>query len=356
MKIVVYAITKNEEKFAKRWIDSMKEADKIYVLDTGSTDNTVNILKENNVIVKEKQIKPFRFDIARNESLNIITEPADIYVCTDLDEVFNPGWRKNLEKIWKENTTRCRYFYNWSFDENNKSQVTYYLNKIHTKDYKWKDPVHEYLVYNGNKKENIITTDEIILNHYPDKTKSRSNYLPLLELAVKENPNDERHLHYLGREYMYYKEWNKSIDTLIKHLNIAKWKEERSASMRFIARCYTNLKRYEEANMWLEKAIKETPYLRDPYMEKALLAYQQKNFKEVKINVLKALKILKNENKYINEPYSWNETPYDLLSLAYYYGENDKEKALFYMKKALEINPQNNRIKNNIEIIQNQNK
>ena len=38
MKICVYTISKNEEKFVKRWINSMKEADEIYVLDTGSTE------------------------------------------------------------------------------------------------------------------------------------------------------------------------------------------------------------------------------------------------------------------------------------------------------------------------------
>ena len=41
MKIVVYAICKNESKFIKRWYESMKEADSIYVLDTGSTDEVL---------------------------------------------------------------------------------------------------------------------------------------------------------------------------------------------------------------------------------------------------------------------------------------------------------------------------
>ena len=36
MKITVYAISKNEEKFAARWVESMAEADHICVLDTGS--------------------------------------------------------------------------------------------------------------------------------------------------------------------------------------------------------------------------------------------------------------------------------------------------------------------------------
>ena len=50
-KICVYAISKNEAQFVERWYNSMKEADAIYVLDTGSTDNTVSLLKKKNIIV-----------------------------------------------------------------------------------------------------------------------------------------------------------------------------------------------------------------------------------------------------------------------------------------------------------------
>ena len=90
MKICVYAICKNEEKFVDRWVDSMSEADAIYVLDTGSTDNTVEKLKARNVIVETKEIIPWRFDEARNLSLKMVPEDCDICVCTDFDEVFVP--------------------------------------------------------------------------------------------------------------------------------------------------------------------------------------------------------------------------------------------------------------------------
>ena len=40
-KVCVYAICKNEEKFVSKWDNSMKKADEIYALDTGSTDNTI---------------------------------------------------------------------------------------------------------------------------------------------------------------------------------------------------------------------------------------------------------------------------------------------------------------------------
>lgn len=350
-KIVVYAISKNEEKFVDRWVDSMQEADEIYVLDTGSTDKTVSKLKKRKVNIKKKIIKPWRFDVARNESLKLVPSDADICVCTDLDEVLEKGWRKKLEEIWQDNITRLRYNYNWKLDENNKPIVNFYTDKIHIRDnYKWTHPVHEVLTYtNGN--EVFLTTDEITLNHYPDNTKSRSSYLPLLELSVKEDPEDDRNMHYLGREYMYYQKWDKCIDTLIKHLSLktATWKDERCASMRFIARSYRNLNRIEEAKMWLDKAISEAPYLRDPYVEKAMLEYELENWNEVIKNCNTALKITTHTKCYINETFSFDNTIYDLLSIAYFYLD-DIDNAIINIDKALKMKPDNERLLKNKEI------
>lgn len=347
MKIIVYAISKNESKFINRWYNSMKEADEVYVLDTGSTDNTKEKLQELGAIVHEKVFDKFRFDDARNEILNKLPEDADLCISTDLDEVFESGWRKILEDNY-HGETRVSYTYNWHLDENNKPDVTFYLDKIHTRhDYKWTHPVHEVLE-NINHNETRVTIPNLVLNHYPDPEKSRGNYLPLLELSVKEDPEDDRNMHYLGREYMYYKRYQEAIDTLIKHLSLKKavWKDERCASMRFIGRCYKNLNRFDEAIMWYEKAIHEAPYLRDPYMELALLYYEKEDYQKVYIYLKQALKIKTHGKTYINELFSWNETIYDLLSVACYY-LNYLPESLYYIDKALEINPNNERIKNN---------
>ncbi len=353
MKICVYAISKNEEKFVERWANSMREADEIFVLDTGSTDNTVKKLKEAGVTVKTEEIMPWRFDVARNRSLAMLPKDTDICVCTDLDEVFEEGWREKLEKAWVIGTTKARYPYYWSLDEKGNPKVSFYIEKIHTLDhYVWKHPVHEVITYIGDS-EQIITVNDILVKHYPDTKKSRSSYLPLLELSVQEEPEDDRNMHYLGREYMYYGQWNACIDTLIKHLNLksATWKDERSASMRFIARSYTNLKRFDEARMWLDKAIKETPYLRDPYIERALLEYKLENFLDVYAYCLKALEIKEHTKSYIHEVFSWDGTVYDLLSISSYALEK-YEESLFYITEALKFDPNNERLCKNKEIIE----
>lgn len=105
MKIYVYAIAKNEQKFAARWYESVKEADGVFVLDTGSDDDTVKILEKLGATVKTEKIQPWRFDTARNRALSLVPDDADICVSVDIDEVFLPGWRQKLEKAASDNPT-----------------------------------------------------------------------------------------------------------------------------------------------------------------------------------------------------------------------------------------------------------
>ena len=352
MKICVYAICKNEEKFIERWYESVKEADGIYVLDTGSTDNSDNLLKSLGVVVRQEIISPWRFDIARNKSLEMIPDDFDICICLDLDEVLNKGWSKTIKSLWKDGLTRLRYVYNWSLDKNNQPIISFYGEKIHKrKGFTWVNPVHEILRYNGEEK--YLYTDKVIVNHYPDSKKSRSSYLPLLELAVKEDPRNDRNMHYLGREYMYYGKYEEAISTLERHLSLesATWKDERCASMRFIARCYMKLNRPREAIMWSNLAIKESPYLRDPYMEKALITYELKKFKETEKLCREALKIKKHPKTYINEVFTTDLNIYDILSVVCFY--NGKYRSsLRYVKMALELDKDNERIISNKKLIE----
>ena len=46
VKIAVYAIAKNEAKHVKRWYEATKGADVRIVLDTGSEDNTYDLLQK----------------------------------------------------------------------------------------------------------------------------------------------------------------------------------------------------------------------------------------------------------------------------------------------------------------------
>lgn len=352
-KICVYAICKNEEQFVQRWYNSVSEADKIIVLDTGSIDNTVEKLKELGVEVHVQEFNPWRFDEARNASLDLIPQDYNICFCTDLDEIIMPGWKEKILENWHDDVTRLRYTYNWSFDEYGKPATTFMINKIHARNgYKWTHPVHEVLTPLIKEKE--ILVKDIVVNHYPDPFKSRSSYLPLLELSVKEDPEDDRNMHYLGREYMYYQKWDECIKTLKKHLNLRKatWKPERAASMRFIARSYNAKKDRLQAEEWYKNAIAEAPYLREGYIELAYLYYEEANYQKAYDYLNKALEIKEKSNTYINEQFAWNSFPYDLLSICAY-NLNKYEEALDYVKTAISMDKNNLRLQMNLDQIEN---
>lgn len=354
-KVWVYAICKNESQFVDRWMDSMSEADQVVVLDTGSEDDTVERLQKRGARVTVEQVVPWRFDVARNRSLELVDEDVDICVCTDLDEVFHPGWREKLEGAWVPGAGRANYRYTWSFNADGSEGVTFWYEKIHARrGYRWVHPVHEVLKWTGEGREGpMVRAEGIQLDHHPDPKKSRAQYLPLLELSVKEAPEDDRNVHYLGREYLYRRRWDDCIRTLKRHLALprATWRDERAASMRYIAKAYWNKGEKLEARDWYLRAITEAPHLREPYVDLAFMLYLQGEWEGVLYFTACALAITDRPASYICEAEAWGSLPYDLRAMAYY-RTGAYAQAVEEAKKALEKEPGNERLQKNLALME----
>lgn len=360
-KVCVYAIAKNEAGFVDRWMDSMGEADLVVVTDTGSTDDTVSRLLSRGAVVYQEKVEPWRFDVARNLSLDHVPDDADICVCTDLDEYFSPGWRNRLETAWKDGISRAgadaalmgRYLYNWSLKEDGSPGVQFYYTKAHgRKGFRWKWPVHEYVEYVGTQPLEIVTVEGMVLNHAPDPGKSRGSYLPLLEMAVAEEPSDARMRYYLGREYLYKGEWQKCVDTLTAYLAMprATWREERCAAMRWIAASCRSLGRVEDAYAWFLRAVAEAPHMRDPYVEFALFCLDMRDWPMASFLAEEALRIHERSQTYINMGYAWDATPYDVAAIASWHLRR-YDDAVRHAENALRLAPGDKRIKENLERI-----
>ena len=355
MIVCVYASCKNESKFVDRWMDSMREADSVYVLDTGSADDTAALLRARGAQVTVETISPWRFDTARNRSLQLVPDDADICVCTDIDEYFHPGWRRLLEEAWKPGTTRAAYRYTWNFNPDGSEGYVFWTEKAHSRHgYVWTHPVHEVLSWVGEGQEGgKVYVEGMQLDHRADNSKSRSQYLPLLEQSVLEEPDDDRNMHYLGREYYFHSMWDEAIITLKRHLLLPKatWRDERCASMRYIARCYAAKGDMGEAKRWLIRAVAEAPHLREPYLELAERMYEERNWDAVAALCRDALKITERPRTYICEAEAWGSMPWDLLSLGLYYTGRPSE-AVDAAKTAQKLSPKDERIARNIEIMQ----
>jgi tetratricopeptide (TPR) repeat protein len=344
MKVAVYTIALNEQQFVKRWADSCKEADFRFILDTGSTDGTVESAYANGVDCMIASIKPWRFDDARNASLALVPEDIDYCIALDMDEVLLPGWREELEKAHKLGLTRPRYKYTWSWKSDGTPGLQYGGDKIHARNgYRWKHPVHE-----------VITSDRIEekqgwvgleIHHYPDDTKSRGQYLPLLELSVREDPSDDRNAYYFARELYFNRQYELAAQEFERHLSLprAVWRPERAASMRYIAKC-----KPKEARHWLEKATEEDPNRREALVELANWAYQHKQWELCLQYSERALEVAEKPLDYLCEEFAWGALPYDLAALAAY-NTGDFKKAKKYGAKAVELEPADERLQRNLE-------
>lgn len=330
MKIHVYAICKNESKFCRRFMHAVRDADGVFVLDTGSTDDSVALLKAEGATVETEVFSPFRFDTARNQSLRLAGE-ADLYVCLDLDEVPEADWRAALERAANQNpqANRFSYRYVWSKNPDGSDGVVFWSDKIHKKGFYWRTPVHEVLVPERGVQNNIANVYGLQITHYPDNKKSRASYLPLLELAASENPSDDRTAHYLGREYMFAKRYKDAIRELKRHLALpsAVWKDERAASMRYISSCCSALGDKTEAVAWALRAVAESADTREPYLRLARAFYESGNHAGVLYACTTALSITHRKLSYITEPDAWGAPLHDLLSIAYYHFGQYKKAA-----------------------------
>jgi tetratricopeptide (TPR) repeat protein len=192
---------------------------------------------------------------------------------------------------------------------------------------------------------------ELAIEHHPDATKSRSQYLPLLELGYKEAPTNDRNVHYLAREYFFTGQYQKAIDMFFEHLELptAVWDEERCASYRYIAKSYKALGNMNAAIKMFEYAIEECPTVREPSCELGILLAEMNNNKDAYHAFRKALLIPPRElYSYLTvESYQkWLPEDY-LCKICWDLGYHDE--AAEYARRAYMALPTDERIRKNYE-------
>jgi len=344
MKVAVYTIALNEQQFVEPWYESAKDADYLLIADTGSTDGTVELAESLGINVTHVRVKPWRFDMARNASLSALPEDIDYCIALDMDEVLLPSWREELEKALEQGWTRPRYQYTWNWNEDGTPGLQYGGDKIHTRfGYRWKHPVHEVAVSYGGFEE-IQGWVGLEIHHHADNTKARSQYLPLLKIAVDEDPWDDRNAFYYARELYFYGQYEEADTEFKRHLALPKalWPPERAASMRFLGKI-----EYDNAEYWFNKAIEESPGRREPWLDLAKHYYYKHEWEKCFNAAESAIKITEKPLEYLCEADAWGYAPYDLAAIsAYNLGELDK--AVEYGSMAFDLEPTEKRLEENL--------
>lgn len=331
-RIGVYTICRNESKFVRQWVESMycqgHGADRAYVLDTGSTDGTIRLFYETIdelgipkswLEIDKKSYNSFRFDVARNDNLDMIgadTDQFDALVSVDLDETMIPEFWCDLREVVSShpNFNRIYYLYAWNHDENGNPKRVFWYDKIHpAKNCRWKHPVHEELVIDDPSRTGTYRLDKskIYLHHWMDMSKPRSSYLPLLELRAKEEPEDIYGLYYLMREYLF-QDHNSSkalAVAITAYRKLMFYRSDRYDCLPFfaleIANLFNRMALKEDAYHFYQRALEVGPKLRQPYISYASAAAYHGEY-----NL--AIELLDTMEKKCHEKYStWYECDYN---------------------------------------------
>ena len=349
MKIAVYTIALNEKQHCERWANSVSEADYRVVMDTGSTDDTVELLRDLGVTVYQQYITPWRFDVARNAAMSLVPMDADICISMDMDEFMEPGWRQRLEAAWSSQTTRIGYTYVFNYIPEAEKQSGFYADKIHARmGYEWRRPVHETVFTTGPE---VVANDPgLVMNQIQDRSKpTRSNYLPLMKIAHDENPTDSQIAFWYGRELMYANKNSEAITVLERYLALpnSKWDAERSEALIYISRM-------DPDNAWthLIKATTEAPRRREVWVEIAQHCYRKNDWNNLLWAALNGMNNCHNQNSYLDTKAAWGYRLPDLGALAAFH-LGWKDKAIEWGNAAIELNPDDNRLKDNLKFYSN---
>lgn len=339
MRIAIYTIAKNEAQHVQRWAETTEDADHRLILDTGSTDNTRELANEHGITTQLIQFFPWRFDAARNKALSLLPDDIDMCIALDMDEVLVPGWRQALEAI-PAGTTRPRYKYVWSWNNDGTEGLVYGGDKIHARHgYRWKHPVHEVL-----QPVDILEQQHwaagLEIHHHPDPTKSRGQYFGLLKLAVQEEPNDDRNQFYLGREYFYHGDHKNATRHLVMATLLSKWPPEIAAAYRMLYSMNRNV-----TNLY--RALQVDPCRRENLVALARHYHDEHNWQACYQYAQAALHITDKQLDYLCEADAWGWLPHDLLAVACWH-LGYRYEARIHGEHAALLNPGDDRLKANL--------
>ncbi|MEA2427890.1 MAG: hypothetical protein QOF37_1518 [Thermoleophilaceae bacterium] len=222
-------IVKDEEEMLPQMLEAVKPAvDEIIVVDTGSSDRTVEIAESFGAKVLHHEWTG-DFAAARNVSLEAAS--SDWILWLDADEVLVADDAEKLRKLAGQTWREAFYLVETNFtgDIEDGTAVTHNALRVfrNRPEYRFKGRLHEQMAHNlpGYLAERVAHS-QVRIEHYgylgvvrEGKDKARRN-LELLEMQSAEGLDTAYHKFNLGSEYLALSEWEKACDLLLRA-----WKE-----------------------------------------------------------------------------------------------------------------------------------
>ena len=280
-------IVRNEEKNLSSCLESVEDiVDEMIILDTGSTDNTIQIAKRFGA-----DIYHFKwcddFSAARNESIKFAKGKWILWM--DADEQFDHSSKEELSSIIKLSQHPMGVNINIrNLSSKNESYgIAYRLFSNHFGIH-FKNVIHEQVSHSLKEMRAEIIDSNIIIDHFGydenqyDQEKKRKRNRPLLQRMIHDNPDDFFPQFLLGQHYSGDSNTQeKAIHHLEKFLNM------NSNETKLIACAYTTLadiyfskNDLYHAKIKVEKSIEIAPNQLLAFYQFAKIEFSQKQYQK----------------------------------------------------------------------------
>lgn len=268
MKLALVMMVKNEEKRLRVSLDSVRDyVDMLIIYDTGSTDKTMDILRdfseETKLPLHLKQGEFVDFSVSRNVLLDYAAETdADYLILFDCNDELQGGQYIKGELAKYPEKEAFLVYQEWLAGV----KKTKYRNTRIVKNkvpWRYKKKVHEYIsrIEEGGDPKQATLDGRIVIfqnrNEDDDKTSKRfiRDKVLLLEAVSVENP-DARDVFYLAQTCACLHEYEEAVSWYTKRAGMEGfWEEKFQANLRAGEILLDHLKEGEKALSYFLKAF-----------------------------------------------------------------------------------------------------
>jgi len=238
MTISLCMIVKNEEAVLARCLNSVKDiVDEIIVVDTGSTDRTLEIASCYGYVYGFEWRDDF--SAARNYAYSLATQEYIMWL--DADDVILPADREKLLALKVMpgfNADAVLMPYHTAFDEQGRPTFTYYRERITRREcgFQWVEPVHEYLAWDG-----VAHYCDAAVTHRKERTADPGRNLRIYDNIVQNGGElSPRGMYYYGRELQEAGRTKDAYEWLKRFvLGGLGWSEDAVEACLLLSRCCT---------------------------------------------------------------------------------------------------------------------
>jgi 2-polyprenyl-3-methyl-5-hydroxy-6-metoxy-1,4-benzoquinol methylase len=284
--IALNLIMKDEAEHIDRFFSclDLSQFDEVVVVDTGSTDNSKELVGKWGEKVNIKLIDfPWDDNFAAARQFALDNTTSDYMLWADLDDEI-VGTEK-LREIIRQNPHPDSFMmkYNYAIIPTTGQVVCELWRErlIKRGIWRWKGKLHEVLITDYPFQQ--VECNEIYFNHRQKVTVElvearKERNIKILLKSIEEEPEEPRTYYYLGNSYLGIQKYDEAEKYFLEHIARSGWTEEKYQSYCKISRIRITQNRFEEAKQILTEAIVAVPQYPLAYYIMAEIFYTSRDY------------------------------------------------------------------------------